>query len=63
MFLKTETKDLSTMIPETYIESVFVQLVLALHHCHHPRPNQWVILHRDIKPENGDSHASVRVVY
>ena len=42
-------------IAETYIQSVFVQLILALHHCHHSYMGDWVLLHRDIKPENGAS--------
>jgi serine/threonine protein kinase len=31
-----------------------VQLLLALHHCHHSFFGQWSLLHRDIKPENGE---------
>jgi serine/threonine protein kinase len=31
-----------------------VQLLLALHHCHHSFLGEWSLLHRDIKPENGE---------
>ncbi|KAG0291257.1 G2-specific serine/threonine protein kinase [Linnemannia gamsii] len=53
-------KESSTPIPEEFIWNIMVQLIMALHECHHgtsvneethqvtPRP----ILHRDLKPDN-----------
>jgi serine/threonine protein kinase len=32
-----------------------VQILLALHHCHHSFFGEWSLLHRDIKPENGEA--------
>jgi hypothetical protein len=40
-------------VPEPTIMSIFLQLVLALHHCHHSKVNRHQVIHRDIKPENG----------
>lgn len=53
-------KESSTPIPEEFVWNIMVQLIMALHECHHgtttneethqvtPRP----ILHRDLKPDN-----------
>jgi NIMA (never in mitosis gene a)-related kinase 2 len=56
------------MIPEETIWHYFMQILLALHYCHHPNSNSWSgssacdgeskerrapILHRDLKPDNG----------
>ncbi|GFZ44316.1 hypothetical protein JCM24511_02038 [Saitozyma sp. JCM 24511] len=44
--------ELCATIPESRIKSIVVQLLLALHHCHHSFFGEWSLLHRDIKPEN-----------
>ncbi|RSH94130.1 G2-specific serine/threonine protein kinase [Saitozyma podzolica] len=44
--------ELCATVPESRIKSIFVQLLLALHHCHHSFFGEWSLLHRDIKPEN-----------
>jgi serine/threonine protein kinase len=44
-------------IPEPTVMSIFLQLVLALHYCHHSNVNGDQVIHRDIKPENGTSAA------
>jgi NIMA (never in mitosis gene a)-related kinase 2 len=57
-------------IPEDTIWSYFLQILLALHHCHHPnghsrsnsssssecdgRERRAQIMHRDLKPDNGE---------
>jgi serine/threonine protein kinase len=56
------------MIPEETIWHYFMQILLALHYCHHPNSSSWSgssagdgeskerrapILHRDLKPDNG----------
>ncbi|KAF9929653.1 Serine/threonine-protein kinase Nek2 [Linnemannia zychae] len=53
-------REMSTYIPEEFVWNIMVQLIMALHECHHgtiineetqqitPRP----ILHRDLKPDN-----------
>ena len=44
----------SKRIEESRVQTIFAQLVLALHHCHHAYLGGWTLLHRDIKPENGE---------
>jgi serine/threonine protein kinase len=46
-------------LEEGEIGVIFVQIVLALHHCHHWFPAKWTLMHRDLKPENGKSALSV----
>ena len=58
----------SRMIPEHIVWSLFTQLVLALHECHHPAPlrggqTRQVILHRDLKPDNGTGCVGVADKY
>lgn len=60
-------------IPEDTIWNYFMQILLALNHCHHPQQNgggsaeekererRQQILHRDLKPDNGTSF--VRALY
>jgi hypothetical protein len=44
----------SATVPELKVKSIFVQILLALHHCHHSFFGEWSLLLRDIKPENGE---------
>ena len=46
-----DTKQKGKQIPEDTIWNYFMQILLALNHCHHE--NSSTILHRDLKPENG----------
>ncbi|KAG0371655.1 G2-specific serine/threonine protein kinase [Mortierella sp. AD032] len=60
-------KEKQTRVPEEFVWNIMVQLIMALHECHHgtttneethqitPRP----ILHRDLKPDNGMAEANV----
>jgi serine/threonine protein kinase len=71
----SSTKKRGQNMPEDTVWDYFLQIVLALHHCHSPHikpgssnevlPNvakRAPILHRDIKPENGRKslHAFLR---
>jgi serine/threonine protein kinase len=40
--------------PLALARSVFCQVLLALHYCHHVYEGQWTLIHRDLKPENGE---------
>ena len=56
------------LIPEETVWHYFMQILLALHYCHHPNTSSQSggsdaegerkapILHRDIKPDNGASY-------
>ena len=57
------TISFSKRIEESRIQTIFAQLVLALHHCHHAYLGGWTLLHRDIKPENGEFISFVLSVY
>lgn len=58
----------SRLIPEETVWHYFMQILLALHYCHHPNATprsggsaaegerKAPILHRDIKPDNGASY-------
>ena len=62
------------LIPEETVWHYFMQILLALHYCHHPNANprsggsgpegerKAPILHRDIKPDNGASHVKLLAV-
>ena len=69
------TKKRGQHIAEDTVWDYFLQIVLALHHCHSPHikpgttnevlPNvikRAPILHRDLKPENGMAHLLRRIV-
>lgn len=50
----------SLFVPDSVVWKVSLQLVLALHRCHHSHRGGKVIWHGDLKPENGDMHNDPR---
>jgi NIMA (never in mitosis gene a)-related kinase 2 len=68
----------SRLIPEETVWHYFMQILLALHYCHHPNGNsrsgggslvdsegqerRAPILHRDLKPDNGVFNVSLTAV-
>jgi serine/threonine protein kinase len=51
-------------MPHHRIQSIFCQMLLALHYCHHSYKGlRRTLLHRDLKPENGEWSLSFSLAF